>query len=425
MQRVIVVGAGIVGLSTAWFLQERGVEVTVVDRGEVGLGASWGNAGWIAPALTLPLPEPAIFRYGVKAVVSPSSPVYVPLAADAKLLRFLAGFAWHSMPTRWRRNMQTFAEINKWGLDSFDRLADGGVRDRTITAEPFLTGFTSDRDRDGLRHEFAEIEARGGSVDYTLISGDEVRAIEPAVSGAVTHGIRIAGQRYINPPLYVRSLADAVIERGGTIMTGTTVTGVTDDDSGVTISVTGDASGAAVSGAAVSGAAELRADAVVLATGTWIGALARRFGVRQVVQAGRGYSFSVRPDSVPRHPIYFPAQRVACTPLGDRLRVGGMMEFRPADAPPDPRRITTLIEAARPLFDGVDWDSREDEWVGSRPCTPDGLPLVGATRSPRVHVAGGHGMWGVTLGPLTGRIVADAMTGGPRHPLLDAFDPLR
>lgn len=418
MGHVVVVGAGIVGLSTAWFLQERGEQVTVVDRGDVGLGASWGNAGWIAPAMTLPLPEPAIFRYGLRAIVSPSSPVYVPLAADPKLLRFLAGFAWHSTPAKWRRNMQTFAEINKWSLDSFDRLADGGVADRTITAEPFLTGFTSERDRQGLRHEFTEIEQRGGSVDYQLISGDELRAIEPAISGSVTLGIRIAGQRYINPPLFVRSLADAVLARGGSIVTGAAVTDVADHGSGVTVTFTRpEASG---------GAPEtLRADSAVIATGTWLGALARRFGVRQVVQAGRGYSFSVRPDSVPTHPIYFPAQRVACTPLGDRLRVGGMMEFRPADAPPDPRRITTLVEAARPLFDGVDWDAREDEWVGSRPCTADGLPLVGATRSPRVHVAGGHGMWGVTLGPLTGRIVADAITGTGRHPLLDAFDPLR
>lgn len=410
MRSVIVVGAGIVGLSTAWFLQERGVDVTVVDRGEVGLGASWGNAGWIAPALTLPLPEPAIFRYGVRAIMSPSSPVYVPLAADTKLLRFLAGFAWHSTPPKWRRNMETFAQINKWSLDSFDRLADGGVADRTITAEPFLTGFTSERDRGGLRREFTEIERRGGEVDYELISGDELRAIEPAVSGAVTLGIRISGQRYINPPLFVRSLAEAVEARGGVIVTDTTVTDVTDTGSDVTVTTDGDT---------------LRGDAVVIATGTWMGALARGYGVRQIVQAGRGYSFSVRPDAVPQHPIYFPAQRVACTPLGNRLRVGGMMEFRPADAPPDPRRITTLVDAARPLFDGVDWDAREDEWVGSRPCTADGLPLVGQTRSPRVHVAGGHGMWGVTLGPLTGRIVADAMTGGPRHPLLEAFNPLR
>jgi D-amino-acid dehydrogenase len=86
---------------------------------------------------------------------------------------------------------------------------------------------------------------------------------------------------------------------------------------------------------------------------------------------------------------------------------------------------TNLAGGSCQLFDGVDWEAREEEWVGSRPCTPDGLPLVGATRSPRVHVSGGHGMWGVTLGPLTGRMLADSITGDDEHPLMSNFDPLR
>ncbi|WP_241961121.1 NAD(P)/FAD-dependent oxidoreductase [Salinibacterium hongtaonis] len=278
-----------------------------------------------------------------------------------------------------------------------------------------MAGFTSEAERGVLEHEFAEIEKRGGQVDFARISGDELRQIEPSISGSVTHGMRIADQRYINPPLYVASLAEAVQARGGEIVSDAAVTGIRADDSVVI----------ETQGADGRPGADFTADHVVIATGTWLGKLARPFGVRQLVQAGRGYSFSVRPEVVPTHPIYFPTQRVACTPLGDRLRVGGMMEFRPADAPADPRRIRTLVDAAGPLFDGVDWGTREDEWVGSRPCTPDGLPLVGSTRSPRVHVAGGHGMWGVTLGPLTGRILADHIVGRGEHPLMRAFDPLR
>ncbi len=166
-------------------------------------------------------------------------------------------------------------------------------------------------------------------------------------------------------------------------------------------------------------------DAVVVATGAWLNRIAREHGVRRVVQAGRGYSFSVAIDHVPTGPVYFPAQRVACTPIGDRLRVAGMMEFRSPEAPLDPRRIRAIAEAARPLLRGADLDAREDEWVGSRPCTADGLPLVGATRSPRVHVAGGHGMWGITLGPVTGRLLAQQIVTGAPVPELAPFDPLR
>ncbi|QYH35060.1 FAD-binding oxidoreductase [Salinibacterium sp. M195] len=410
--RVIIIGAGMVGLCTAWFLQERGVEVTVLDRTGVAAGSSWGNAGWVAPALTLPLPDPSIFRFGLKAVVSPASPVYVPLAANATLLRFLTSFARHSLPGAWRKNMTTFAEINKGGLESFDRMEDGGVSAALTEANPFLAAFVSERDQHTIVHEFDEVAARGGHVSYSKITGDELREIEPSISGNVTHGLRIDGQRFINPPAFMDVLAASVRARGARIIEGANVTGVRDLG----------ADGIAVD---VDGQDAVRGDQVVIATGTWLAGLARQFGVKQVVQAGRGYSFSVKPPVIPTHPIYLAAQRVACTPLGDRLRVGGMMEFRRADAPADPRRIQTIINAASPMFDGVDWEAREEEWVGSRPCTADGLPLVGGTRSPRVHVAGGHGMWGIALGPLTGRMLADSITGGEKHPLLDAFNPLR
>jgi D-amino-acid dehydrogenase len=163
----------------------------------------------------------------------------------------------------------------------------------------------------------------------------------------------------------------------------------------------------------------------VLATGAWMGRLARRFGVRSVVQAGRGYSFSVPVDRVPDGPVYLPAQRVACTPLGDRLRVAGMMEFRSPESRLDERRVKAIATAAKPFLRGADLEAREDEWVGSRPCTTDGLPLIGVTRSPRVYAAGGHGMWGITLGPATGRLLADQIVNGRVPAELEPFSPTR
>ena len=135
--RVVVVGAGVVGLSTAWFLQERGVEVTVVDRDGVAADASWGNAGWLAPALTLPLPEPAVLQYGLRAMLSPSSPVYVPLTTDLKLIRFLVGFARHCTPSKWQEAMSVYTEVNRTALGAYDELADGGVKELTAPGRSF------------------------------------------------------------------------------------------------------------------------------------------------------------------------------------------------------------------------------------------------------------------------------------------------
>lgn len=395
-----------VGLSTAWFLQERGVRVTVLDRTGVAAGSSWGNAGWLTPGLATPLPEPAVLRYGIRAVVSPSSPVYVPVTADRRLLEFLVRFARNSTMPRWRRAMGALVPLNSLALDAFDLLRKGGVDAPTHEAESFIAAYRTADERSTLLEEIEHIRACGQPLEYDVLTGDEARAIEPSLSDEVGVALRLHGQRYVTPNSYLLALGASVEERGGRIVAGLRVDRVHATSTRVVV-------------------AGESYDAAVVATGAWLNVLARPFGVRLPVQAGRGYSFTVPVETVPRGPVYLPAQRVACTPAGDRLRVAGMMEFRPADAGLDTRRITAIVEAARPFLRGADLDRRRDEWVGSRPCTPDGLPLVGRTRSPRVHVAGGHGMWGITLGPVTGQLLAESMVTGETPAELAPFDPLR
>lgn len=409
--RVAVIGAGMVGLATAWFLQERGVQVTVLDREGVAAGASWGNAGWLTPGIATPLPEPAVLAYGIGAVLDPSSPVYVPPSASPRLLGFLAGFARHSTMTAWRTAMGALVPINSLALESFDLLGDGGVQARTRPAESFVAAYRTPAQRTTLLAEIEHIHAAGQQVSYDVLTGDEARTVEPLLSPDIGAAIVLHGQRFIDPGAYVHALADSVRDRGGKIEGAATVTSVTDTGRGVRI------------GTAEGSTEEF--DAVVVATGAWLGSLARRFGVRRLVQAGRGYSFTVDAVTAPSGPVYLPAARVACTPLGTGLRIAGMMEFRPPGAPLDTRRIQAIAEAARPLLVGVDLDHRRDEWVGSRPVTTDGLPLIGATRSPRVHVAGGHGMWGITLGPVTGRLLAEQVVTGVVPEPLRPFAPLR
>lgn len=410
-QKVAVIGAGMVGLSTAWFLQEHGVEVEVLDRDGVAAGSSWGNAGWITPGLSTPLPDPAVLSYGIQAVISPASPVYVPVTGDPRLLRFLATFARNSTMRRWSRSMRALVPINECALPAFDVLAEGGVTSPAHEATSFIAGYREESETDFLLTELEHIAASGQDVGFEKLTGDQVRAAEPTFSDEIGAGVRLLGQRYLNPIEFVASLADSVRARGGTIREGSRVTGITEEAKGVRLEIAQEGT-------------DLY-DRVIVATGTWLDELARPFGVRTHVQAGRGYSFSAPIDHAPKGPVYLPSQRVACTPLGDRLRVAGMMEFRPPEAPLDQRRVEAIVDATRPFLTGVDLDDRQDEWVGSRPCTADGLPLIGATSSPRVHIAGGHGMWGMTLGPATGQLLAKAMVTGRAAPELTPFDPLR
>ena len=308
-----------VGLATAWFLQAEGVRVTVVDREGVAAGSSWGNAGWLAPALTLPLPDPAILATGVKAALSPSSPVYVPFTTNPQLLKFLAAFTRHCTPGHWRKAMEVFTEANRASLAAFDALADGGVAESTREADPLLAAFLSEQDRDSLVHEFEHVAEVGSSTEHELVDGDAMRALEPALSDDITHGVLLRGQRFINPGRFVNALGDAVRERGGEVLDGIEVDAVERVHDRVEVRpVIGDA---------------IDADVVVIASGAWLGHLARTHGVRTIVQAGRGYSFLVPTGTTPANPVYFPAQRVACTPIEGPdgevgLRVAGMMEFR-------------------------------------------------------------------------------------------------
>lgn len=407
----LVIGAGMVGLATAWSLRNHGVEVTVVERRHPAAGASWGNAGWLSPALTLPLPEPAALRYGLRRLVSPASPVYIPPRPDPRLARFLLSFTRNCTPRRWRVLAATFATLSRHALDAYDALAADGVAEPTRPAEPCLLAFRTAAERTALVEELEQARAAGFSIAYQQIDGDRARELEPTLGDGIGAAVELHGQRYLNPGNFVRALADAVRERGGEILDRTEVSGIR--DLGRSVAVT-------------TSRGQLRADVAVVATGAWLDGLVRPFGVRVPVQAGRGYSFSVPAEGAPTRPTYLAAQKVVCTPLGEgRVRVAGMMELAPVERPLDPRRIQAITAAARPLLPGIDWDARTDTWVGARPCTPDGLPLIGPTASARVYVNGGHGMWGVALGPLSGRLLADAIATGTSPAELAPLHPLR
>lgn len=408
--RVVVVGAGMVGLATAWHLQERGAEVVVLDRSGVAAGSSWGNAGWISPGLSIPLAEPGILRYGLKSLLDKDSPLYVPFKFDPTLWRFMLGFARRCTARTWRRTMAHYVPVNEMAIAAYDEFAAGGVCSATHDA-PIMAAFKNAADSAALVKEVEQIRHAGLDLETESIDGDTLRAAVPIVADDVETAIKISGQRYINPGEYVDSLAGSVLDRGGQLNTGAAVRTIRHSGGGFTVELYG--------GEPVSG------EAVVLATGAWLPELARQYGVRVPMVAGRGYSFSVPVSRPVPGPVYFPHERMACTPLGDRLRVAGTMEFRDVDAPLDLGRVDSIVRSGRPLLSGVDWDDRQDVWVGGRPVTVDSLPLVGATKVPGIYVAGGHGMWGVSLGPITGKLLAEQIITGAIPAPLRPFDPLR
>ena len=409
-QRVTVVGAGLVGLSCAWYLQELGCEVTVVDREGVAAGASWGNAGWLTPSLSAPLPEPAVLRYGIKAITNRSSPLVVPLRPSGSLAAFLLEFAMNCRAKTWSTSMASMRQLNQPSLSAYDQMIAGDVQAETVSA-PVVCGFLHEDDAHPLLEELRLMVGSGQEVHADFLTSSELSAAEPLLSQGLRFGVRIHGQRYVDPARFTHALAEAVVRRGGTLVKDWPVTGVA--RRGDRVVIKGEA-------------AEFDTDAVVIATGAWLPELVRPHGVKVRVQAGRGYSLTVPVATQPQGPLYFPKARLACTPVPDgRMRVAGMMEFGRPDAPGTQRRWDLLLTTLAPYIDSIDANSVEDVWIGPRPVSADGLPIIGGTATPGVFVAGGHGMWGITLGPITGRVLAEQVAGRTSGAELRAFSPLR
>lgn len=404
----IVVGAGIVGLSTAWFLQERGIEVTVVDRVGVAAGASWGNAGYIAPALTIPLNESHILRYGLRSLVKPSPAVRIPLSADPALWRFLVRFAANCRTSSWTRAVRANLALSNTCVEAYQELVAGGV-DAPINEAPITALFRTGRDAEHHLQELGRFADAGQPVSVTELTGAALREQVPLASGAAAVGVRVEGQRFVDAGRFVQALGRAVVERGAGLHT-VEVVGVRPARAGVSV--------------LPRSGPVLTADVAVIAAGAWLPRLAGR-RVRVPVQAGRGYSFTVPVDRPVPCPIHLPDARVACTPLTDRLRVTGTMELADPDLPASEARADAIADSARPYLDGVRWQERSEVWVGPRPLSPDGRPLVGQVDGAGIYVAGGHGMWGMSHGPATGRLLAEQIATGKQPAALREFDPTR
>ncbi|KUH80117.1 MULTISPECIES: FAD-dependent oxidoreductase [unclassified Mycobacterium] len=403
----IVVGAGIVGLSTAWFLQERGVEVTVVDRSGVAAGASWGNAGWVAPALTLPLNSPKVLRYGLRSLRDRSAPLHIPLSIDGALWLFLMQFAANCRPSAWRQAVEASVPLNEECIEAFDVLVANGV-EAPVTDAPITAVFRNTEDAENMMRELRALERAGQKLFVTGLSGEALREQVPLASPAITAGININGQRFVDPGRFVQALGRTVEERGASILTRD-VRGVFSSGNQVVVQPYH--------------GKHLTADTAVIATGAWMSRLTGH-RLRVPVESGRGYSFTVPVDRPIPGPIYLPDVRVACTPYHGALRVAGTMEFRDPHEPVTAERVGAIVASASPLLQGVRWAERSDIWVGPRPITPDGRPLVGEM-SRNVYVAGGHGMWGLAHGPVTGRLLAEQITTGKQPEALRPLDPLR
>lgn len=405
---VTVVGGGLIGLCSAYYLRQGGHSVTVVERGQVGGGASRGNAGEICPDLVAPLPAPGVIGPALRTLHHQDSALSIRPQLDPALVRFLLAFTRNANRRRYASGAAALSRLAAGTFGLFDELEAAGV-DGEAKKNGFLFAFNSESTaRAGLRafrDLGAPVEARG------LLAQADLLDREPSLGAGARAGFLVENQRCLDPSLFVDRLVAELRAQGVEIVEGARVTSVEERDGPTRVH---------------SSVGDFDADTALIAAGIWTREVCRRLGVDLNLFPGKGYSFSVDTDELPDRLVHLSDARVVFTPMGKRLRVAGTMEF---ERDPDrfrERRIAAIVAAARPYLNGADWDNRHDEWVGARVLTPDGLPVIGRLpgRS-NVLVASGHNLLGLMLGPATGRLVADFVAGKEDPELRAALSPTR
>ena len=401
--RVVIVGAGVLGLTLGYELARQGAEVELLDARESGLGASSVNAGWVVPSEAAPVPGPGLIAKSLKWMVRSDSPLYIKPSVDPSHVRFMLGM-WRRCNARdFRAGFQAHLTLAESTNDILDDYARDGI-DFDSYAQGLLMAF---RDRGNLEHHCHDLDIQASfGLDPQVLEGDAIQQAEPAMRSGLAGGIFFPHERHVDCVTLTAGLRKRIVELGGTITENTPVERV--ERIGDTV--------VAVRG----GDRRFAADAFVVAAGPWTGRVSGLFGVPLPVRPGKGYSIDLAPEPMHlRTAINLSDAKVAMTPYAGRVRLSGTMEFAGLDEKVNHARVAAVLRAPAGYVDGwVTPASAPQARAGMRPMTPDGMPIIGRLPgADNAYVSSGHGMLGVTLGPGTSYALAKVILGqGRRDP---------
>ena len=408
---VLVIGGGVIGVCTAHSLAERGVRTALLERGEICSGASHGNAGWIFPSHSMPIPAPGVIRKSLGWLLDPVGPLYIKPRPSAELVRWLWAFRGACNETQMRRSYELRRNLSVASLERYAKLSAIPGLEFGFEQRGLLMAFRTQEALAEAVHELEVLASFGGEGER--LDADELRARVPALGGDLAGGISLPHDAHLTPGDFVRGLAREAERRGVAVHTGTEVLGIDWRR----------ASGARL----LTTRGEFVADEVVLATGAWSPELARPLGLRLPVQAAKGYSITGhRPDEFGDLPVILAEARVGVTPMGPHLRLAGTLELAGLDLSVNRRRLRAIEEAVPHYLPGLPELDVVEVWRGLRPLTPDDLPIIGRpARGRGLVIATGHGMSGMSQGPVTGELVAQLVTGEETAFDLAPFSPDR
>ena len=413
MSDILIIGGGVVGVTAAYFLAEAGVNVTLVEKGEIAAGSSYGNAGLICPGYSDPVPMPGVLTQGMKWMLDAESPFYIKPRLSPDLAAWLWRFQQYCNEKALHRAVPLLRDMQRASLAIYQQLVSGEKLDCDFERKGGISLYRTEKGLEKGRHMVEEMSQFGLTLEL-LPTAEAVRAVEPLVHPSVIGGVLSPEDAHVNPARFVNAMVAAARARGARILTHAEVMGFDTGSAGIT--------------AVRTTSGKFTPKQVVLAAGAWSTPVAKGLGVNIPMEPAKGYSVTIKrpfPTYLSRH-LHLAEAKVAVTPMGSLLRFAGTLELAGFDFSINQRRVDAIVRAADSYLTGLDNKETVEVWRGMRPCSPDGLPYIGRTNTYRnLVVATGHAMLGVSMGPVTGKLVAQVVQ--EERPLLDitAFAPER
>jgi D-amino-acid dehydrogenase len=402
---VVIVGAGIIGLACAHYLREQGRSPIVIERGAVGSGSSFGNAGLVAPSHSIPLPAPGVVRKALRWLTDDESPFYIKPRCDVELGFWLLRFAASARRGPMTRGIPVLRDLSRLSTELYAALEHE-------SSLPFKTGgvinvYASEEGFEHGRQEAKLLDGHGLSSE--VLSSENLVKQEPSLRPGLAGGVLWPEDGFIEPARFVSEWRARLAGLGVQFVTGAEVLALSADSSGVTVRTT---------------LGTTRSEEVVIAAGAWSAALLKAAKIRIAIQPAKGYSVTIKgASSLLKRPLLLPEAKVAVTPMEAGLRLAGTMELAGLDQTIDLRRVEAVRRSVEPYLQLNHEGATETVWRGLRSLSADGLPMIGRLQTaPRIAVATGHGHIGVSLAPATGKLIAQLLTND--KPAIDLM-PLR
>ena len=410
--RVVIIGGGVIGLCSAYYAAKRGFKVLLIEREMPGSdNCSMGNAGMVVPSHFTPLAAPGMMAKGLRWMFNPESPFYVRPRVDFGLARWGWLFYRHSNERHVAASRELLRDLNLESRRLFAELAadeDFGLVKRGL--------LMLCKTQKGLDEEAkVAAEAHEISLRAEVLDSAAAALLDPAITMDITGAVYFPDDCHLSPERFMASIRRRFLEAGGVIESGVCINAI-ETRGGKVVAVKGNGR-------------RIEGGQFVVAGGSWSAKLLRSVGLRLPLQAGKGYSLTLpKPPELPELCSIFAEAKVAITPMDGVLRFGGTMEVGGLNLSINPARVRGIIKSVNayfPKFSPEDFEGVKP-WAGLRPVSPDGIPYLGQVPGlPNLVAACGHAMMGLSLGPVSGRLVADLLAGDPPFRPIEGLSPGR